>query len=260
MNRRTLAAAVTRSGIGVHSGESATIELRPAPFGTGIRFLTADGEVPATLAHARPGLGCTLLEAGRARVATPEHLLAALAALGVTDVQIALHGPEVPALDGSALLWVEAIDVAGRVDGPPVEPFVPGVEVRVDAFGGTATLGPGDQLSVDVRFDDGPVGTLSVPATEAAFRQHVAWARTFVLAGDVARLQAAGRGRGATAENTVVWPGSTLRAPDEPVRHKLLDAWGDLALLGPCRVALHVVRGSHALHQAVLRKVEAPWM
>ena len=252
MNRRTLVRAVSRSGIGVHTGEPAEITLAPAPFGTGIRFVTERGEIPATLAHARAEPGCTVLSAGSARVLTPEHLLAAVAALGLTDVRIALRGPEVPAMDGSAGPWVDAIDEAGRADGPALIPFSPSAEARVDGFGGWATLGPGASLSVEVAFDGGPTGTLRVPATEDAFRTEIAWARTFVRAVDVERLRAAGRGRGATAENTVVWPGSALRSADEPVRHKLLDAWGDLALLGPCRVALHVVRGSHALHHAVL--------
>jgi UDP-3-O-[3-hydroxymyristoyl] N-acetylglucosamine deacetylase len=80
-----------------------------------------------------------------------------------------------------------------------------------------------------------------------------------VLAKDIDAARAAGRGKGATAENTVVWPGGTLRADDEPVRHKLLDAWGDLALLGPVHAHVTVVRGSHALHLALLRAVaDAP--
>lgn len=252
MNRRTLASAVRRAGIGVHCGEPAEVELLPAAFGSGIRFVTARGEVPATPAHARPGPGCTLLAAGDAEIATPEHLLAALAGLGVTDVQIRLVGSEVPVMDGSAGPWVDAIDAAGRVDGPALVPFTVLREIRVDGFGGWATIGPGDTLSVDVAFAGGPSGSLAVPLDEAGFRA-VARARTFVRAEDVEHLRAAGRGRGATAENTVLWPTARLRCPDEPVRHKLLDAWGDLALLGPCRVAVHVARGSHALHQLLVR-------
>ena len=148
--------------------------------------------------------------------------------------------------------WVDAIDEAGRLDGPPLVPFTLARTFRVDGAGGWATLGPGRRLSVEVAFEGGPAGALALPMDEASFRQ-IARARTFVMAADIDRLRAAGRGRGATAENTVVWPGTALRSTDEPVRHKLLDAWGDLALLGPCRVAMHVVRGSHALHQQLLR-------
>lgn len=252
---------MVREGVGVHSGEPARLELRPAAFGHGLVFHTADGEVPAALAWARAEPGATVLRCGAARVSTPEHLLAALSALGVTDAELHLTGPEVPALDGSARPWVEAIDEAGRVDGPALEPWTPTEPVVAEARGGRAWLGPSAAPSIRVEVDfgaGGPMGKLSVPLTEAAFREHVAWARTFVRAEDVKQLVAEGRGRGASPENTVVWPLAELRAPDEPVRHKLLDAWGDLALLGPSRCSVRVVRGSHALHLALLRKALAP--
>jgi UDP-3-O-[3-hydroxymyristoyl] N-acetylglucosamine deacetylase len=211
--------------------------------------------VPATLEFARAEPGCTVLARESAAIYTPEHLLAALCALGVTDVFAALEGPEVPALDGSACGWVEAIDKAGRSAGPPLVLWAPRETVEVSGWDGQAWLGPGAHLSVEVDFEEGPVGTLSVPQDEASFRRDIMWARTFVLARDVERLLAAGRGKGANADNTLVWPQGQRRAPDEPIRHKLLDAWGDLALLGPCEVAMRVLRGSHALHQALLRKV-----
>jgi UDP-3-O-[3-hydroxymyristoyl] N-acetylglucosamine deacetylase len=263
---RTLVRAVQRGGIGLHTGAHAVVTLSPAPFGTGLTFRTAQGEVPATLAHARAEPGSTVLAAGRATVRTPEHLLAALAALGVTDAAIELvGGDEVPGLDGSAAEWVRAIDEAGRADGPVLAPWRPAREVRIEAHGGCGRLGPGagtPVISVEVDFGgEGPRGALAVPLTEAAFRREVAWARTFALARDVARLRAAGRGAGATRENTLVWPPGPQDAPrsaDEPVRHKLLDAWGDLALLGPAEVALRVVRGSHALHLALLRAARSP--
>ncbi|MEQ1502879.1 MAG: UDP-3-O-acyl-N-acetylglucosamine deacetylase [Myxococcota bacterium] len=253
----TVSRPVAVDGIGLHTGARATLTLLPAAFGQGVVFHTPAGTVPATLHHATPGGGCTVLTRGPATVSTPEHLLAALSALGVTDVGLAIDGPEVPALDGSAVGWVEAIDRAGRVAGPAL-PAPPGLDgpVRVDAFDGWAEAGPGGPtLTVEVAFVDGPAGTLVVPLDEASFRAEVAWARTFVLARDVAALRAAGRGRGATADNTVVWPDAPLRSPDEPVRHKLLDAWGDLALLGRWSAAVRVVRGGHGLHQALAREI-----
>lgn len=258
--RRTLAGVAAREGVGVHSGLPCRLELRPAAWGHGLVFHTPAGEVSAALAWARAEPGATVLRCGPAAVSTPEHLLAALHALGVTDAELHLDGPEPPALDGSASGWVEAIDEAGRTDGPPLEPWAPSEAVVADAGGGRAWLGPSAAPSIRVEVDfgaGGPHGKLAVPLTEAAFRAEVAWARTFVRAEDVKRLVAEGRGKGATPENTVVWPHGPLRAPDEPVRHKLLDAWGDLALLGPSRCALRVVRGSHALHLAVLRKATA---
>lgn len=259
LNRATLAGPATRSGPGLHLGVDARVRLGPAPFGSGITFVTPSGPVPADLAHADAEPGCTVLRCGAASVSTPEHLLAALCALGVTDAVVDVDGPELPALDGSALDWVRAIDEAGRVDGPPLRPVHLATELRVDGFGGSVTAFPAAEpgaLAVDVDFGaGGPVGQLRVPRTEAAFRAEIAWARTFVLARDVDALRAAGRGRGATADNTVLWPGGAVQ-PDEPVRHKLLDAWGDLALLGPGLAAsITVSRGSHRLHLAGLREV-----
>jgi len=251
----TLVRTARRSGTGIHTGAPATVTLEPAP-GGGIVFVTPDGEVPATPEHTFAGEGATELRAGAARIATPEHLLAALGALGVTDVRIVLDGPELPALDGSAADWVAAIDEAGRVDGAALEPWTPIDVIEIEAYGGTAVLRPGEpSLTVHVDFGaGGPTGTFRTPLTESAFRAEVCWARTFVLARDVERLRAAGRGRGATPRNTVVWPDSPLRSEDEPIRHKALDAWGDLALLGPIRAAVEITRGSHALHVALLRR------
>ncbi|MEQ1565857.1 MAG: UDP-3-O-acyl-N-acetylglucosamine deacetylase [Myxococcota bacterium] len=255
MNRRTLRGEASCASVGVHTGAWCEARLGPAPFGSGLVFRVGGVDVPAALAHASADGGYTALERAGARIVTAEHLLAALDALGVTDASIAVDGPEVPILDGSALGWVEAIDRAGRVDGPPVEPFVPAA-ARVEAHGGAASVGAGDTLAVEVDFGD-LAGALTVPRTEAAFRAEIAWARTFVRASDVPRLQAAGRGRGASADNTVVWPDAPMRAADEPVRHKLLDLWGDLALWGPWSGAATAARGSHRLHLALARAAYA---
>jgi UDP-3-O-[3-hydroxymyristoyl] N-acetylglucosamine deacetylase len=258
MVRRTLARSVLRTGIGLHSGRTVGLTLAPARFGAGLVFVTPEGRVPADVDHAQPGTGATVLAAGDARISTPEHVLAALAALGVTDAELHLDGGEVPALDGSALPWVEAIDEAGRTDGPSVAAWAPRGSIAVEHDGGRATIDPGD-AALHVRIDfgtDGPAGALSVPLTEQAFRDEVCWARTFVLARDVERLRAAGRGGGATELNTVVWPGAKLRSPDEPVRHKALDAWGDLALLGPLRAQVTIERGTHTLHLALVRAAQ----
>jgi UDP-3-O-[3-hydroxymyristoyl] N-acetylglucosamine deacetylase len=240
------------ASIALHAGVPARARLLPAPWGAGRVFVRDGARIPADLAHATAEPGATVLSAGGVEVRVVEHLLAALDALGVTDVAVEVDGPELPAGDGSALDWVAAIDRAGRVEGP-LAPDPDVVPTEVAAHGGVARLGPGDTVSVEVDFPDGPRGALRVRRTEAAFRAQIAWARTFVLAREVEALRAAGRGRGATAANTVVWPDAPLRSPDECVRHKLLDAWGDLALRGPGPAAFHVVRGSHRLHVAALR-------
>lgn len=248
----TLRSPVSVAGATLHGGVPAEVVLRPAPPGHGIRFVRQGTEIPATVAHARGEPGATVLSAGAVEVRVVEHLLAALDALGVVDARVEVDGDELPAGDGSSLAFVEAVDRAGRreVPSPPAAPLAATVHT---ACGGEAHLSPGDEVSVEVSFPGGPAGALRVRRTEAAFRARVAWARTFVLARDLDVLRAAGRGRGATAENTVVWPASAMRAPDECVRHKLLDAWGDLALRGPGPAAFHVVRGSHRLHVEALR-------
>ncbi|MFT4623396.1 MAG: UDP-3-O-[3-hydroxymyristoyl] N-acetylglucosamine deacetylase [Myxococcota bacterium] len=252
---RRLGRSVSRSGVGVHSGRACAVTLSPAPWGTGLQLRVG---AHTALAHVRaavaPG-GCSVLRVGPHTVAVVEHLLAALVVSEVTDGWIDVEGPEIPILDGSALPWWEAIHEAGLDDGPASEPRAVDRVVHVQSHGGEAWLrpDPGLRVSVEVAFPSLTGGAaITLPG---AFETEVAPARTFVLAEDVERLRAAGRGRGATSANTVVWgaPGA-LRFPDEPVRHKLLDAIGDLGLAGgPIRGHLHVVRGSHALHQAVLR-------
>ena len=256
MVRQTLGASVCRSGVGIHSGAPARVTLRPAPFGSGLVLQTPTSSVPVSWAEATAVPGATRIGS----ILTPEHLLAALAALGVTDAIVAVSGPEIPALDGCSEGWVAAIDQAGREGGPDlVRRALPRVEVA--AAGGTASAGPGpDRIGVEVDFGGaGPAGRLDLARDEATFRTEVAWARTFVLSHQIEALRAAGRGRGAGLDNTVVWPTGPLRSDDEPVRHKLLDAWGDLALLGPVRGWVRVVRGSHALHHALLRRIVRAW-
>ncbi|HHO54446.1 MAG TPA: UDP-3-O-acyl-N-acetylglucosamine deacetylase [Deltaproteobacteria bacterium] len=260
MVRRTLVRTVVRDGVGVHSGQPGSVCLRPAPFGEGLVAQLPSGPVPIGWRSATAGAGCTVIAGPSGEVHTAEHLLAALDALGVTDAILEVQGPEIPILDGSALGWIEALDEAGVVSGPALQPLqLP--QVRVEAAGGVACAGPGpDRIAVEVDFGaSGPRGALAVARTADAFCREIAWARTFVRAADVLSLRAAGRGLGASEDNTVIWPTSPLRAGDEPVRHKLLDAWGDLSLLGPVSGSVRVVRGSHALHLALIARIVEAW-
>ncbi len=245
----------------MHSGLFGRVVVGPAAFGSGVtvgRAGFAPARVGPDLALATPGQ--TMLELDGGPLHTVEHLLSAIFALGLTDLAVTVEGIEVPILDGSASRFVAGLRAAGRVDGPPLTPRVLTRDVVVEGFGGQARAFPDERLSVtvDVSFPGGPTGRLTWPAPEP-YASGVAPARTFVFAHDVERLRAAGLGRGATPENTLVIgdPDAEARFPDEPVRHKLLDAIGDIALLGPVRAGFEVVRGSHALHLMLVRAVAA---
>jgi UDP-3-O-[3-hydroxymyristoyl] N-acetylglucosamine deacetylase len=241
--------------VGVHSGQRATVQLRPAGFGEGLVLHVDDRSCPVRPTVARAVPGATVLGPPGAEVSTPEHLLAALLGMGVTDTHIHVSGPEVPVLDGSASPWCEAIEEAGVVEGP-LHTWSSWGAGEVCGHGGRMVWSPGEPSAVvHVDFGEGgPTGSARwVPGDD--FVGQVAWARTFVLAGQVEALRAMGRGRGATAGNTLVWGQGVPRRPDEPVVHKLLDLLGDLAVQGPLRGRVEVWRGSHALHHLALAEM-----
>lgn len=243
--------------MGVHTGAPATVRLHPA-VGSGLTFGVGPTTIPARLGFATAIPGATVLAREGVQIRTVEHLLAALSGLGLTDLRIEVEGPELPVLDGSAQPWVEALNAAGRVEQPDPAPcFAATRRITVDAAGGTAILEPADapSLEVHVAYPDGPTGSMRTDFAPGSFERDIAPARTFVLASQIEALRAAGRGRGATRDNTIVWDGQApegLRFPDEPVRHKLLDAMGDLALVGRIRGRVVIHRGSHELHHALL--------
>jgi UDP-3-O-[3-hydroxymyristoyl] N-acetylglucosamine deacetylase len=206
-----------------------------------------------------------------ARVGTVEHLMAALAATGITNVRVAVDAPELPILDGSAANFVFLIDCAGIVaQDAPVAAIEVMRTVRVESDGAFCELRPapgvGLDLSVSIAFDAPAIGrqALSITLDGDCFRSEIARARTFTLAGEVAQLRAAGLALGGSLDNAVVVDGERvlnpggLRMADEFVRHKLLDAVGDLALAGASirgRFVAH--RGGHALNNRLLRALFA---
>jgi UDP-3-O-[3-hydroxymyristoyl] N-acetylglucosamine deacetylase len=206
----------------------------------------------------------TVLGAGGVTVDTVEHLMAALAALGVDNAIVDVDGPEVPALDGSALPFVELIDRAGIARQPASRRVLRVLRtVRVEAPGGVASLQPADGLVIDVELTHpgtrlaGQRATLTV--TPSTFRSLIAPARTYGFLDDVAALRAGGFALGGSLDNAIVVSGESivnpegLRFADEPVRHKILDAIGDLALAGATVLGHFIGRGSgHALNHAVL--------
>jgi UDP-3-O-[3-hydroxymyristoyl] N-acetylglucosamine deacetylase len=278
--RRTLKAAIGCVGIGLHSGRRAQLSLQPAAPGTGIVFRRTDTrvQIPALFDQVVDTRLCTALGSATSadgRVATVEHVMAALAGCGVNDAVVELDGPEVPILDGSAAPFVFLLDCAGLTAQAGASESIEVLRaVRVQEGEGPdaawAELVPSrdDKLdiSLTIDFPATAIGrqSLALRLTPQAFRAGLADARTFTLAEDVARLRAAGLAQGGSLENAVVVDGPLvlnpggLRRPDEFVRHKLLDVVGDLALAGaPIRGRFTGYRSGHALNNRLLRALFA---
>ena len=261
--RVTLAAAAECSGLGIHTGRPARVRVEPAPFGEGISIAPwrrPTDRIACIASHAGAPGGATVLGTPRWQVSTIEHLLAALIGMGVTDARAIVDGPEMPALDGSARDWVALIADAGLVTGPAVGMVSPRESVCVRVGDGVAHWHPSGESRVEVRDGERSCSVqLWSDGSRAEFEREVCWARTFVRRTDIARLRAAGRGRGATWSNTIFLGGTSapkLRGDHEPLRHKLLDLVGDLALIGtPWAGHVVVERGSHALHHALVLRV-----
>jgi UDP-3-O-[3-hydroxymyristoyl] N-acetylglucosamine deacetylase len=265
------------SGVGVHSGLPVTVILHPADASTGLRFLRtglegrSEREICADICAVTATEFATVLgDASGPLVSTAEHVLAALRGLGVDNAVVEIDGPEVPILDGSAADFVEAIDQVGIETLDEPRRFIRVLKpVRVaagSAFGELRPYARGLRIETEITFDHPLIGrqTLAFDCTPELFRRDIARARTFGFMRDVAKLWGAGDALGASLENTLVVTDNRVlnpegtRFPDEFVRHKALDAIGDLALAGaPLLGAYRSVRGGHKLNYAVLSALMA---
>ncbi|MDE2334354.1 MAG: UDP-3-O-acyl-N-acetylglucosamine deacetylase [Rhodospirillales bacterium] len=278
-SRRTLKAPIGCVGVGLHSGARVALRLVPAAAGSGIVFRRTDLgiDIPARFDHVADTRLCTVLsqhaDGSGARIATVEHVMAALAGAGVHDAIVEVDGPETPVLDGSAANFLFLIDCAGSTAAEgPAAPFAIEVlrAVRVSDGEGFAELTPNRDAAFDmalsIDFAAPAIGrqALSLRFSPANFRTELAQARTFTLLSEIEALRRAGLALGGSLDNAVVVDGeqvlnpSGLRAPDEFVRHKLLDAVGDLALAGaPLRGRFRGHRSGHALNNRLLRALFA---
>ena len=273
--RRTLKRSVGCTGIGLHSGKPVRLELKPAPAEHGIRFRRADVgvEIPATLENLGGLDHATRLVRDGVCIDTVEHLLSALYALGVDDALVEVDGPEVPVLDGSAAPFVILIHEAGLKPLPVTRRHLKVLRpVEVVRGGKWIRLTPADHFHVSYAIGfDHPLlrhQSVSLRVTGEAFVERIAPARTFGFLRDVEALRKSGLALGGSLENAVVI-GETgvlnnkLRFEDEFVRHKVLDAIGDLALLGhPVVGHLEAHKAGHALHAALalkLRQMPEAW-
>jgi UDP-3-O-[3-hydroxymyristoyl] N-acetylglucosamine deacetylase/3-hydroxyacyl-[acyl-carrier-protein] dehydratase len=267
--QRTLRAPVEFSGVGLHSGQTVRARVLPAPQGTGIEFVRTDvpdaQPIPALVQYRVQADLRTRLKRGNAEVETVEHLLAACSGLGIDNLRIEMDGAEMPGMDGSARPFLELFQQVGTVEQrAEARTFRLDEPIYVREKNATLVALPSDQPGLTLQyiasFDDPGVqgGSLQLDVTPESFAKDIASARTFCLASDVEKLKAAGFGKGATRENTLVLgdPQTQLRMLGEPVRHKMLDLIGDLALLG-ADLQAHVIatRSGHATNAELVRRL-----
>lgn len=275
----TVKSAISFVGVGLHSGKPARAVIYPATAEHGIWFkrtdiALGDNLVPARWDAVNQTPLCTRIENTRGvSVSTIEHIMAALAGCGVHNALIEIDGPEIPILDGSAAVFVRAILERGIVtlDRPvrAIEVLMP-VEVRrgAGADEAWARLEPADRLSIDfsIDFEDGAIGRQAkqLDMANGSFVRELCDSRTFCRHSDVEAMQANGLALGGTFENAVVVDGDDVLSPgglrhaDEAVRHKMLDALGDLALAGaPILGAYKGHRAGHALTNDLLHALLA---
>jgi UDP-3-O-[3-hydroxymyristoyl] N-acetylglucosamine deacetylase len=273
----TLSDEVGLSGIGVHSGLPVTLTLHPADANTGIRFMRTglesrcDREICANLRAVTATEFATVLgDSSGPLVSTAEHILSALRGLGVDNALVEVDGPEVPIMDGSAAAFVDAIDQVGIdvLEAPRryIRVLKP-VRVRSgNAFGEIMPYARGFRVEAEIEFPHPLIGQqkFTFDCRPDTFRSEIARARTFGFMRDVSKLWSAGYALGASLENTLVVTDNRVlnpegaRFPDEFVRHKVLDAIGDLSLVGaPLLGAYRSVRGGHKLNYAVMSALMA---
>jgi UDP-3-O-[3-hydroxymyristoyl] N-acetylglucosamine deacetylase len=273
----TLRERVTLAGAGVHSNSPVQIALHPADINSGISFLRTglpggrERLIEARWNKVSTTELCTVIGArDEASVATIEHLLAAFSGLGIDNATVEINGPEVPIMDGSAEAFVAAIDDAGIVKQSAGRRYIKVLKpVRVEHGTAFSELRPAERglsLDVEIDFAAGVIGRQKkkIELTPDVFRRELSRARTFGFLRDVERLWKAGFALGATLDNTVALDGERvlnpegLRFPDEFVRHKMLDAVGDLALAGsPLIGKYRSFRGGHKMNVAVLEALFA---
>ena len=270
----TLKSKAVFSGVGLHSGARVRLEIQPAPAGYGIVFrridLTPSVDIPARWDHVTPSKLCTLLDDGNGvTLSTVEHVMAALAGTGIHNALIAVDGPEVPILDGSAAPFVRGILNAGiRLQAQPLRAIRVLRRVELREGQAWARLEPAHHLEIDFRIDfaDAAIGRQEkvLDMANGAFLRELADSRTFCRQADVEAMRRNGLALGGTYLNAVVVDGAQVLSPgglrhaDEAVRHKMLDATGDLALAGAPLLARYTGhRAGHAMTNRLLRALFA---
>tara|TARA_Y100000590_G_C15625784_1_gene979309 strand:+ start:143 stop:1057 length:915 start_codon:yes stop_codon:yes gene_type:complete len=273
LKQRTITNSIKAMGVGLHSGEKVTLELSPAPEDYGIKFIRTDlkphVEIPAIFEHVGDTtLSTTLFKEG-SRIATIEHLLSAIAGLGVDNCIVRVDGPEIPIMDGSAGPFVFLIQSAGISEQNRIKKFIKvKKEVRVERDDAFAAIKPFDgfKVSFTIEFDDPTIqkydSTSSIDFSSTSFVKEVCRARTFGSTKDLDYLQSQDLALGASVANAIaigdegIINEEGLRFDDEFVKHKMLDAIGDLYLLGHNLIGQFTgYKSGHSLNNELLRKI-----
>jgi len=269
VERKTVSTNVSITGIGLHSGIYTKVELHPVPAGNGITFVRADLDglrIPALQASTTSLDYATTVGKDDVAVGTVEHLLAAVMAFGITDLDVHIDGPEVPIVDGSALPFMHLIDAAGvRALGVDVPVLRVSEPIEIVDGEKSIRITPSNRLVLNYKID------FSHPAIGRQsyrfdyhrdnFLRKIAPARTYGFLRDVEKMRAAGLARGGSVENALVLDdrgviNGPLRFRDEFVRHKILDLLGDLALLGrPIVGEITANRAGHAMHSRFVGEI-----
>ncbi len=272
--QHTIKKSIRTSGTGLHSGKPIALALHPAKAGSGVLFvrtdLQGDNKIPALWNHVVDTRLCTVISnTSGASVGTIEHLMAALRGCAIDNVVVELDGPEVPAMDGSSKPFVDMIDKAGiAAQAAPRRAIRILKEITVTEEGKRVTLKPAEEFifSGEIDFDHPDIGhqRYEIRLLNGNFKHDLADSRTFGFFHEVEMMRKAGLALGGSLENAIVLDKDSvmnpdgLRHSDEFIRHKLLDAVGDMYLAGmPILGAYEGVRGGHALNNNVLRKLFA---
>ncbi|MEC9352848.1 MAG: UDP-3-O-acyl-N-acetylglucosamine deacetylase [Planctomycetota bacterium] len=265
--QKTLSGTSRLKGKGLHTGASVQLELHPAEADSGITFVRTDlpgnPSVQACTRYSGKKPRCTSLIRGEAEVQTIEHLMSALFATGVTNLEVHIDGPELPGMDGSALPFYEACKEAG-VQLQDCEAVELGVDQPIFVSQGDSSVlarsnPDGLRVSYTLDYDNPilPTQHLSISIDEDVYAREIAPARTFVLLEEVEKLQKAGLGKGADPSNTLVLGpdgiiDNSLRFEDEFVRHKILDLLGDLYLANAAiRADITAIKSGHSLNASL---------
>lgn len=273
--QRTLAQSITAQGIGLHSGKPVTLTLMPAPVGTGIVFVRSDldnAQIPVSATLIHDTIMSSNLQVGDAKIGTIEHLMSAVSACGLDNLYIYVDAPEIPIMDGSAAPFLVLIDQAGIAEQPALKEFIKITKpIEVKDGDKWAKLEPSDDgflMEFEIDFDHHAIKATNQKTMldfgTANFASEVGQARTFGFVKDLEYLHNHNLALGGSLDNAVVLDddgvmnADGLRYPNEFVRHKMLDAVGDLYVIGrPLLGKFTAYKSGHALNNALIRAVLA---